>query len=57
MGELPVDDYVLFTRDEKFILYIEENILYIYQSTSKYLAKDVLDNFALNAFKRWYISI
>lgn len=42
--ELPVDVYVLFA-DNNFILYIEENILNIYQSTSKHLASEVLEHF------------
>lgn len=43
-GVLPVDVYVLFA-DNNFILYIEENILNIYQSTSKHLASEVLEYF------------
>ncbi|MGH2066201.1 hypothetical protein ACRCJ1_07415 [Aerococcus sp. L_4] len=44
-GDLPVDVYVLFTNDNNFILYIEENTLHIYQSTGKHLASDVLEHF------------
>lgn len=42
--ELPVEVYVLFA-DNNFILYIEEDILNIYQSTSKHLASEVLEHF------------
>lgn len=44
-GELPADVYALFTNDNNFILYIEENILNIYQSTSKHLVSEVLEHF------------
>ncbi|WP_413540154.1 hypothetical protein [Aerococcus viridans] len=44
-GDLPVDVYVLFTNDNYFIFYIEENTLHIYQSTGKHLASDVLKHF------------
>jgi len=44
-----VDVYVLFTNDNNFILYIKENILNIYQSTSKHLVSDVLEHFAEGA--------
>lgn len=43
-SRLSVDVYVLFA-DNNFILYIEGNILYIYQSTSKHLVSDVLEHF------------
>ena len=44
-GDLPVDVYVLFTNDNYFIFYIEENTLHIYQSPGKHLASDVLKHF------------
>jgi len=42
--KLPVDIYVLFA-DNNFIIHIEENILNIYQSTSKHLASEVREHF------------